>query len=230
RGDFLFMACSDVVSYFGRHLRARIDRACAGGRDQLFSASPAPIMRRLLLLLGALGAALSIGSNPSAQCANPIACENALPGNLASEWDITGSGDASIQGFTTDISVDQGQTVRFKINTTASAYRLDIYRMGYYGGRGARLVATVRPTVALPQSQPACLTNAATGLVDCGNWAESASWAVPTTAVSGIYFAKLVREAGGAGSSHVVFVVRDDDGHSDLLFQTSDTTWQAYNQ
>ena len=29
--------------------------------------------------------------------------------------------------------------------------------------------------------------------------------------------------------SHIVFVVRDDDGDSDLLFQTSDTTWQAYN-
>ena len=27
-----------------------------------------------------------------------------------------------------------------------------------------------------------------------------------------------------------MFVVRDDDGGSDLLFQTSDTTWQAYNQ
>ncbi len=27
----------------------------------------------------------------------------------------------------------------------------------------------------------------------------------------------------------MVFIVRDDDGHSDLLFQTSDTTWQAYN-
>ena len=26
-----------------------------------------------------------------------------------------------------------------------------------------------------------------------------------------------------------MFVVRDDDGRSDLLFQTSDTTWQAYN-
>ena len=26
-----------------------------------------------------------------------------------------------------------------------------------------------------------------------------------------------------------MFVVRDDDSHSDLLFQTSDTTWQAYN-
>ena len=46
----------------------------------------------------------------------------------------------------------------------------------------------------------------------------------------GIYFAKLVREDGGGGASHVVFVVRDDDGASELLFQTSDTTWQAYNR
>ena len=50
-------------------------------------------------------------------------------------------------------------------------------------------------------------------------------------ATSGLYFAKLVREDAGPPeqASHVFFVVRDDDGHSDLLFQTSDTTWQAYN-
>ena len=46
--------------------------------------------------------------------------------------------------------------MRFKVDTAASDYRLDIYRMGYYGGAGARLVATVQPSVALPQSQPAC--------------------------------------------------------------------------
>ena len=46
--------------------------------------------------------------------------------------------------------------------------------------------------------------------------------------LSGIYLAKLVRTDTG-GASHIVFVVRDDGGHSDLLFQTSDTTWQAYN-
>ncbi len=39
-----------------------------------------------------------------------------------------------------------------------------------------------------------------------------------------------MRESGAAGASHVVFVVRDDDGGSDVLFQTSDTTWQAYNK
>jgi hypothetical protein len=52
---------------------------------------------------------------------------------------------------------------------------------------------------------------------------------VPADAVSGIYFAKLVREDVPSGGSHVMFVVRDDDGDSDLLVQTSDTTWQAYN-
>jgi hypothetical protein len=179
---------------------------------------------------------VGLAAPPSAKAApcgtqgnNEIVEENCKTGNPASEWDVAGAGDPSIQGFATDISVAQAGTVRFKVATSAPDYRLDIYRMGYYGGAGARLVATVQPSVALPQSQPACGDDAATGLIDCGNWSESASWRVPADATSGIYFAKLVREGGVTGASHVVFVVRDDDGASDLLFQTSDTTWQAYN-
>lgn len=144
-----------------------------------------------------------------------------------SEWDISGSGDPSIQGFTTDISANVGETVRFKINSTAS-YRLDIYRMGYYGGNGASKIATIGPFTGV--SQPSCLTNSASGLVDCGNWSITANWAIPSNAKSGIYFAKAVKTSGTAGASHIVFVVRDDSSHSDILFQTSDTTWQAYNR
>jgi hypothetical protein len=166
---------------------------------------------------------------PVACTANPIVCENQKPGDPPGTWDITGAGDASIQGFATDISVNRGETIGFKIDTDASAYRLDIYRMGYYGGDGARRVATVRPTIPLPQDQPPCLTEPASGLIDCGNWALSVSWAVPADATSGIYFARAVREAGGSGASHIVFVVRDDAGQAPILFQTSDTTWQAYN-
>ncbi len=33
----------------------------------------------------------------------------------------------------------------------------------------------------------------------------------------------------GTATSHIVFIVRDDASTSDMLFQTSDTTWQAYN-
>jgi hypothetical protein len=168
------------------------------------------------------------GGGGCASPANAIVAENCLTGNLASEWDVNGVGDPSIQGFATNISVNRGSTVSFKVSTTASNYRFDIYRMGYYAGRGARRVATVQPSATLPQSQPNCLNQAATGLIDCGNWSVSGSWAVPANAVSGIYFAKLVR-ADTAGASHIVFVVRDDASTSDLLFQTSDTTWQAYN-
>ena len=159
----------------------------------------------------------------------PIPCENSKPGNPASEWDISGSGDASIQGFATDISYNRGDTVSFKVSTPASSYTLSIYRVGYYGGMGARKIATFAPSAPLPQSQPSCLTNTPTGLVDCGNWNVSATWQVPADAVSGVYFARLTRTDNG-GASHVTFVVRDDSSTSNLLFQTSDTTWQAYNQ
>jgi hypothetical protein len=163
--------------------------------------------------------------------ANAIEAENCLPGNPPSEWDITGAGDAALQGFATDISVDQGQTVSFKVESTSvSAYRIDIYRLGYYQGNGARLVTTIPNGSVTKTDQPACIHDAATGLNDCGNWSVSASWSVPSGATSGIYLAKLVREDGPTGASHMVFVVRDDDGGSELLFQTSDTTWQAYNR
>ena len=81
----------------------------------------------------------------------------------------------------------------------------------------------------LKQVQPSPLTNASTGLVDAGNWAVSATWAVPAAATSGLYFARAARDDTG-GASLIWFVVRDDENASDLLFQTADTTWQAYNQ
>ena len=83
-----------------------------------------------------------------------VACENQLPGNPASEWDVDNGGDPSIVGFTTDISANVGSTVQFKINTSARAYSIDIYRMGYYQGNGARKITSVSPSVSLPQTQP----------------------------------------------------------------------------
>ena len=181
---------------------------------------------------------LSAGTSPpaaglasAANCAAPanaVVAENCLAGSPPSQWDVSGAGDASIQGFSTQMSVNRGSAISFKVRTPARAWRLDVYRLGWYGGNGARKVASLAPSAALPQSQPACLTQASTGLIDCGNWAVSATWAVPASAVSGIYIARLVRTDTG-GASHVPFVVRDDAGSAALLFQTSDTTWQAYN-
>src|SRR3954468_13318906 len=144
---------------------------------------------RSVALLAAVAALVSIGRTPRAQtCGNAIVCENNLPGNPESEWDVSGSGDPTLQGFTTDISVNKGGTIHFKVSTTAASFTIDIYRLGYYGGMGARKVATIN-NVTGGRSQPACLTNAATLLVDCGNWSEVSNWPVPSSAVSGVYIA-----------------------------------------
>jgi hypothetical protein len=192
-----------------------------------------PLGRHILVGLAVAGLLLLVPLEARASCsspANPIEAENCLTGTPDTTWDVTGplAGDPTIQGYATNISVNQGGTITFKVNTDAAGYRLEIYRMGYYQGNGARLVTTVLPSVRLPQTQPACLTDLTTGLFDCGNWGLSATWAVPVNATSGIYFAKVVRSDTG-GASHIIFIVRSDASRSALLFQASDTTWQAYN-
>src|ERR1700710_2834134 len=189
------------------------------------------VSTRLTLALAAT--TLLLAASPAAgmaACANPVACENEKAGSAPSAWQVSGSGDSTIQGYATSMSVNVGGTIRFKVKSTASAYHIDIYRLGYYQGNGARLQqANVRPTASLPQTQPACLTTASTGLIDCGNWGVSASGTAPATSVSGVYIARLVRDDNG-GASQIPFVVRDDAAHSDMLVRTSDSTWQAYNK
>src|SRR5215472_14594221 len=115
----------------------------------------------LLVSLGLVGAHSAAAAGP---CGPPvvsvIACENSLPGDPESDWKVSGAGDSTIQGFATAMSVNVGQTVSFKINTPASSYHIDILRLGYYQGNGARkIVSGLLPTAHLPQSQPACLTD-----------------------------------------------------------------------
>jgi N,N-dimethylformamidase beta subunit-like protein len=184
-------------------------------------------------MLAALLVLVYGGATPEtgeAQPTNPIALENAQTGNPASEWDVPNNGDPHIQGFTTSISVIPGEIIKFKVKSDA-AFELRMYRMGYYAGLGARHTTTLPggnapPYAAHPQSL--CPIQEGTGLVDCGHWSENAQWLVPSTAVSGIYFAKAIQPSTGS-ASHIVFIVRSDQSQSDIVFQTSDTTWQAYN-
>ena len=193
-----------------------------------------------LILVALTAAALVVapsgaGAGPCAS-GHQIVCENARQdadrsawsGGRAPAWDIDKAGDASIQGYATDMSVNLGGRIDFKVDTDAPSFSVDIYRVGWYDGAGARRVASLPPSTIVAHPQPLCLTDPATEIVDCGNWSVSASWTVPTDAVSGVYVAKLTRSDTG-GASHITFVVRDDSSHAAVVFQTSDTSWQAYN-
>jgi len=147
----------------------------------------------VVALIGVRPAAQTPGGTPGAAaaadpCASPatkLIAENCKPGNPSTEWDINGPGDTTIVGFSTDISYNLGETARFKVRTDSAKYRVDIYRTGWYGGLGARLVASIRPSAALPQRQPECAIDWSIRLYDCGTWAVSAEWPIPADAVSG---------------------------------------------
>src|SRR5262249_34839658 len=113
-------------------------------------------MRILLAAIFLLATALNV-----ALAQNAIVAENQLPGTPQSQWDLSGPGSTTLLGFTTDISVNHGSTVNFKIQSGTNNWKIDIYRLGYYQGNGARLITTINKTSA--QSQPAPVTNSATG-------------------------------------------------------------------
>jgi hypothetical protein len=111
----------------------------------------------------------AMAADPCSPLVNLIACENSKPGNPESEWDIEGVGDATIQGFATSTSVNVGNPISFKIKTTAPSYRIDIYRLGYYNGSGARKQHTINVNSSSPQTQQ-CVTDPDTEIFDCGAW------------------------------------------------------------
>eukprot|EP00754_Rhynchopus_humris_P045942 Rhum_TRINITY_DN5427_c0_g2::Rhum_TRINITY_DN5427_c0_g2_i1::g.17413::m.17413 len=121
-----------------------------------------------------------------------VVMENCHVGEHERVWGINAAGHASIQGFATQQSYRPGEQVEFKVKTDSTNYTIDVYRVGYYGGRGARKIGrTVKVTTGL--AQPECAVEADTLLVDCGNWGVSATWTIPPIAVSGVYFARLTR-------------------------------------
>ncbi|WP_433271825.1 DUF4082 domain-containing protein [Actinosynnema sp. CS-041913] len=155
---------------------------------------------------------------------NKVLCENTKSGTP--DWQVS-SRDDSILGYTTDISATPGGQVAFKMLTNASSYTVDIFRLGWYSGVGARQVGSVSRNT--PQNQPPCLRDTPSALIDCGNWAVSVTWNVPADAVSGLYYARVTRNDNGL-RNEIAFVIRDDTSTSKILFQTSDSTWVAYNR
>ncbi|HSE58889.1 MAG TPA: N,N-dimethylformamidase beta subunit family domain-containing protein [Nitrospiraceae bacterium] len=160
---------------------------------------------------------------------NPVQRENARPGTT--EWRLTNPAlHREIEGYASLTSVNRGHPIKFYVHTQDRFYRLEIYRMGWYGGAGARLVHG--PVTLRGISQPMPSMDPQTGLVECawqdsyllvaGNGTDQEEW------VSGIYLAKLTAGISGA-QAYIIFVVRDETRPSDFLFQSSVTTYQAYN-
>src|SRR5258706_8682008 len=71
----------------------------------------------------------------NSQAQNAIVTENALAGNPYSDWGVNSSADfrnVNINGYATDISVNKGSTVHFKVDgQNGVSFTIQIYRLGY---------------------------------------------------------------------------------------------------
>ena len=154
-----------------------------------------------------------------------IAEENELPGEELAQVTISGAGDLTNLGFARPFSLDAGETIEFCCH--GAGIEIDIYRIGWYGGDGWRLVDTV---VNTPTTQPAPATiPASNGGTTCAAWAATAEWEVPAIATPGLYVG-VFRSVPGPNASYIPFCVRDDARPADIMVKLSDSTWAlAYN-
>ena len=179
--------------------------------------------------------ACPLASGAEATGSSLIREENAKPGAL--DWQLTrvrldGNNfrSAWIEGYCSKQSVLAGETLDIMVSTDPPAqFKIEVFRTGYYGGRGARLMTTRGPFQGSPQPIPPAGDKR---LHEC-SWTPTTSLPIPTDWPSGVYLGRLTTLPDAADQpywqSYVIFIVRDTR-RADVLFQCSDNTWQAYNR
>lgn len=167
---------------------------------------------------------------------NAIQIENQRPGIAA--WQLTNpvlpddftNFRCPVEGYASSTSVVARQTIDFYVSSRFSSVTGAIYRMGWYGGAGGRLVKEL-PSVSpgshgLPSSMGAACAWPPVG----GAW----SFEIPPDWQSGVYLLKLsgseADESSSCGEAYIVFIVRAASPSAKFLMQLSTANWQAYNQ
>jgi hypothetical protein len=193
--------------------------------------------RDLLRNAGAvgLGSALSplasAFADPSAARRDLIRSENEKPGGT--DWLLANTRiDPKtkyrcpwIEGYCSHTSIRAGETLAIMVSTNpASPFVIDLYRLGYYGGKGGRHLGQLGPFKGKVQPDPEVGEER---LREC-RWEPATKITIPKDWPSGVYLGKLTAEREKL-QSYVIFIVRDDR-KCDFLFQCSDTTWSAYNR
>lgn len=177
-----------------------------------------------------------VASAPKAQ-PNLIREENAKPGS--DDWQLTrvrldartSIRASDIEGYCSKQSVAAGETIDIFVSVKREAeFTLEIFRTGYYGGKGARLMQTLGPFPGKTQPTPEP-TRGEKHLHECV-WEPAVTLSIPSDWPSGVYLGRLTTpDATGFGywQNYVVFIVKDDRP-ADFCLQCSDNTWQAYNK
>ncbi len=210
----------------------------------------------VVLVPGLLLAGSGVSHGISAHRKAPVVRTNPVPDNLSqaiirenqmpgtTDWIVPPERAATneIQAYASASSVAPGDSITFYASVQASAqdtgspYWISIYRLGWYGGAGGRLLLK---TQRARQAQgyydvdkgrligcATCHIDRSTGLAEA-NWQPSFQLTIPPDWLTGVYLAQFTAASGK--QTTVPFDVRGDP-HSTYVAVTTDTTVQAYNE
>ncbi len=158
---------------------------------------------------------------------NRVAIENERPG--ATDWWVPypqWSLHHEIEGFTDALSYPAGGTVNVKVSTKKDNQSVSwrLFRLGYYGGLGAREIGSGKFN---GKSYPLPAAGDHTKPVKA-KWPVAIQTQLPVDSVSGNYAFRLDNTVEKS-SFFVTFTVREDNRLADLILQRSDFTDTLYN-
>ncbi len=136
----------------------------------------------------------------------------------------TWSDTKQIYAYASHVSVNKGESISFHVSSKAPTFKLQLYRIGWYNGDGARLMRTVNDLIGTEYPIPA--PDPSTGVLEL-DWPAAYTFSVPSSWVSGIYQAKFTTSDNQV--TYAIFILRDDSQAADILFQVVTSTYQAYN-
>ncbi|HEX7670338.1 MAG TPA: N,N-dimethylformamidase beta subunit family domain-containing protein, partial [Polyangiaceae bacterium] len=160
--------------------------------------------------------------------------ENALPGTTG--WQVRSSDRVALYG--SQIGIAPGEHVDIHVSTQ-DRYRLAVYRLGWYGGAGARLVTCVPGCDADEQGQPGPQVTIPDGPASTAppiraGWPVTDSIQSDPSWTSGYYLVEAVLTNGPdqGRAATTFFILRESQQAvgSRVLVQVPVNTWEAYNR
>jgi N,N-dimethylformamidase beta subunit-like protein len=159
---------------------------------------------------------------------NPIPPENQLAGDPSWKSGFIRPTSGQLEAYADRVSAKAGEAVNLMVRSgsAGNSAHWTLYRIGWYGGLGARRVAEGGSNPIPIRAQPACPKDIATKVIRC-SWAPTFSVQIPQDAVSGLYLVRIIEDRDGFGV--LIPVVVKDERPADLLMESAVLTAQAYN-
>ena len=130
------------------------------------------------------------------------------------------------EGWFSAPSATCGQNIGLHISGNGSPVTIKVFRMGYYGGAGARLIG-VATTKSVDHYSPGAPSRAPESIVTA-DWPISWYFKVNNKTLPGQYLIRLEDKSGDA--NFVPIMVTNPQAKSSMTFVSSLLTWQAYNE